>query len=112
MAKKKSYNKMYNLEDQEHIVSDEAVTDTAEVESQIEPTGHEEVPAFVMGVVVDCARLNIRTQPSIDAEVLCELPRSSEVQVDRNSDHKDWYHVRAASGIDGYCMKQFIKAKP
>ena len=109
MAKKKSYNKMYD-ENQQQIVPDEAEAIVEETEAEVnDDTIVVKAPRFVTGIIVDCLKLNVRTNPSLNASVVCELPRSSEVQVDVNADYVDWYYVRAAAGIDGYCMKQFIK---
>ena len=43
------------------------------------------------GVVVDCVKLNVRKSPAADATILAEIP--------------------VGTGIDGFCMKKFIKIK-
>lgn len=68
------------------------------------------VPEQVEGIVVNCARLNVRSAPSTDADVLCILDAMSEITIDVSKSHRDWVFVCTASGIEGYCMKQFIEA--
>lgn len=67
--------------------------------------------AKLMGVVVP-AKLNVRKQPSKDSEVLEVITKNSEVEIDL-SDNEDtmFYKVHTKSGIDGYCMTEFINIK-
>lgn len=63
------------------------------------------------GVVTDCVKLNIRKRPSSDADILTEIPVGTKVQIFDKESTKDFYHVCTATGIDGFCMKKFIKIK-
>ena len=76
--------------------TEEAVTDTEEVKQ-------------VIGVVHNCEKLNIRKKPDKDADVLCTLNSGTEVLI--NDANEDFYSVVTESGIDGYCMKQYVKVK-
>ena len=76
---------------------------------EIEP---EVAPAPVppkTGIVVDCARLNVRKKPNADAEVVCVIGRSTEVMVDEENSTRTFYKVCTEAGVEGYCMKQFIE---
>lgn len=64
-----------------------------------------------IGVVIDCVKLNVRKSPSTDAEVLAEIAVNSEVQILGKGSDKDFFHVCTAAGVDGFCMKKFIKVK-
>lgn len=79
--------------------------DVAEPE---EPVVEEPVTKTVTGTVVDCARLNVRKDPSATAPVLCMLNESTEVIVDEDNSTEDFYKVCTATGVEGYCMKDFI----
>lgn len=63
------------------------------------------------GAVVDCVKLNVRKSPAADATILAEIPVGTKVQIIDKESTKDFYHVCTATGIDGFCMKKFIKIK-
>lgn len=79
------------------------------VETKPEPVVESPKPKTVTGVVTGCMKLNVRANPKPDADVLCIIDVDSKVELDMNKSNKDWYHVRTANGVDGYCMKKFIK---
>ncbi len=68
------------------------------------------LPKTVTGVVVDCAKLNIREEPSVDAAVVCVLDVMSEIEIDAAKSDHEWFKVRTATGIEGYCMRKFVDA--
>ena len=65
----------------------------------------------VRGVVVGCFNLNVRTGPSKDFDVICEIPSDSEVEIDESESSGDFYKICTASGVEGFCMKKFIEVK-
>lgn len=76
-----------------------------------EPTFNEEViqPKTAMGVVVDCVRLNVRMEPNINSDVVCEVSRNSELLIDIDASTDEWFSVCTAAGSEGFCMKKFIE---
>ena len=71
----------------------------------------EEVDSVVVGYV-DCRnKLNVRKGPAKNAEVLCEIPNASKVQVNLGKSTLEWYHVITSAGIEGFCMKNFVAVK-
>lgn len=72
---------------------------------EIEP---EITPEPKTGIVVDCARLNVRKKPNADAEVVYVIERSDKVMIDEENSTKNFYKVCTEVGAEGYCMKQFI----
>lgn len=73
----------------------------------IEPDDQEvEMP---IGVVVDCDRLNVRSQPSPMAAVVCTVERGEQMAIDKAESTDLFYKVYAEIGAEGYCMKQYIK---
>ncbi len=68
------------------------------------------LPKTVTGVVVDCAKLNVREEPSADAAVVCVLDVMSEIEIDATKSDHEWFKVRTATGVEGYCMRKFVDA--
>lgn len=62
----------------------------------------------VMGYVDNCVRLNVRCNPSIDADVIAEIDSGTKLMIDENESTEDFYKVCTESGIEGFCMKQFV----
>ena len=120
MSKHKNNNTTYSAEEEQYPVDETVIEETTVEETSVttpeietdEPVVVEETPKFVIGVVVGCGKLNVRKQMSTTADILCELPVKSEVQVFADENNDEWYHVITASGIEGYCMKKYITVKP
>ena len=75
--------------------------------------GTEEVttePAII-GMVFNCIKLNVRKKPTKAGDVLCIIEAGTEVIIDTEKSTNTWYYVTTPSGIEGYCMKQFIEVK-
>lgn len=68
-------------------------------------------PEPITGVVDNCLRLNVREKPSIDAEILTALEAGSEVRLMKDEMENGFYKVCTASGLDGYCMCEYIVLK-
>lgn len=78
------------------------------LEEIVNPVAEEIVNGFVSG----CKRLNVRGAANKDAVVLCVINENAEVLVHRTeTESSDFYKVRTASGIEGYCMKKYITIK-
>lgn len=65
----------------------------------------------VVGVVVECAKLNVRVQPNSHASIVCVIPQGSEVTIDKAESTEEFYKVCTAAGAEGFCMKEFIELK-
>lgn len=68
------------------------------------------LPETVEGVVVGCAKLNVRAEANLFADVVCVLDASSEIEIDVNKSNNDWFYICTATGIEGYCMRRFVEA--
>ena len=77
----------------------EPVTPTPE----IEPENTE-----FLGVVTECAKLNVRKEPSMDADVVTVLLIGAEVMVDKALSTEEFYKITTETGVEGYCKKDFI----
>ena len=94
MSRRVTYEIKVNSED-EVVVKD--ITETEELSN---PT---------MGIVSDCKKLRVRNYPELEANVICEIEVGSKVVIDENKSTEEFYKVCTETGIDGYCMKRFIK---
>ena len=92
---KNDYTQYTNKREKEFI-EEETILD---IEAKPEPA---------IGLVVDCNMLNVRKEPSIESEVLCEISWSTELMVYEDESTDEFYKICTASGIEGYCMKKFI----
>lgn len=86
-------------------------TDTAEVAEPIEiaEPAIETAPAPKIGRVFGCTSLNVRKAPKTNAVVICTINCHAEVEIDELESTEDFYKICTASGIEGYCMKKFIR---
>ena len=88
------------------------VTDiTEEIEEEIEELATEQVSESIIGIVIDCKRLRVRNAPGLDSDVICEIEAGSIVEIDEVNSTEEFYKVCTETGIDGYCMKKFIKVE-
>ena len=93
------------------------VEDITEVEESVMESveGYEQDPEteqkseFIVGIVIDCSRLRVRSYPELDANVICEIDAGAQVVIDNAESTEDFYKVCTETGIDGYCMQKFIK---
>ena len=95
-------------------------TEETKVESTLEPVEPEATekvedkltPKIRKGVVTNCERLNIRTNPSLTAAIDTVIEKGTEVEI--TDSNGDFYFVRkdpTAEGFNGWCMKKFITIK-
>lgn len=68
----------------------------------------EEETKQVTGVVVDCMKLNVRSAPNRNAEVIYALNAGDRVLIEEGNSTKEYYNVYTAAGIEGYCAKEYI----
>ena len=78
-----------------------------ELVSDPEPSVEPENRKF--GKISNCKKLNVRKLPSRDAEIVSELVEGSEVMIDEKESTALFYKICTEHGIEGYCMKDFIK---
>lgn len=61
------------------------------------------------GFVNGCEKLNVRTNPTIDSEVVEIINESDEVTI--KDVVNEWYSVTTKDGNEGYCMSKYITVK-
>ena len=91
----------------EESIEGQIVIPEVEPEPDPEPSVEPENQKF--GKVSNCKKLNIRKLPSRDAEIVSELIEGSEVMIDEKESTALFYKICTEHGIEGYCMKNFIK---
>lgn len=69
----------------------------------------ENIEPAMIGVVSDCKKLNVREAPSKSAEVVAKIVVGTELMIEKEESTPDWYKVWTPSGIEGFCMRQFVK---
>lgn len=85
-------------------IVEEPVAEVADVVTE------EKVP--VIGVVVNCQKLRVRSEASANADnTVIILDALSEVTVDEDASTEDFYKVCTVAGVEGFCMKKFIALK-
>lgn len=62
----------------------------------------------LIGLVGNCARLNVREEPSTTVNVVAVLEAGSEVQLTSEESVNGFYKVTTADGREGYCMCDYI----
>ena len=99
---KQNYNKM-SAPKEEPVVEKEAIEETVAEEVVAE------VPAKCetkKGVIANCVKVNVRSEPNLNASVVKVLNKGDSVVVDLSKSTDDFYAID-----DGFCMKQYITIK-
>lgn len=61
-----------------------------------------------MQVITKASNLNVRKGPGMDYEIAGKAAHNSTVQLIRKAD-ENWYLIRTAEGLEGYCSKSYLK---
>lgn len=64
-----------------------------------------------IGVVIDCLRLNIRKEPSMNAEIITVANALDELEIDLDNSVDGWLAVCTAFGMEGFCMRKFVTTR-
>ena len=110
---KTNYNKM-SAEPKEDVKKEiEQTVDAPEV--TVDVTVNEDAPQVaktnLIGVVVNCERLNVRQNSNIKSTSIGIITKGTEVEIFEESSTEDFYSVVTPDGLNGYCMKQYISVK-
>lgn len=112
-SKKKSKDEATNVTETEVNVSEMTVNRVVEsprIDDLISTAAEVKMePKLTTGIVTGCSKLNVRSEPETTADILCVLNSGSEVKIDRANSTEEWFKITNAAGIDGYCMRKFVK---
>lgn len=95
-------------------VPEQVIEPVVEIVENVEPVENVETAKTVAlhyGLVVNCAKLNIREQPNPYGNVLCTIPHGAKVSFDPKKSTWNFYKVCTEHGIEGYCMKKYIEVE-
>lgn len=104
-----SFVKDAAVSENDFVTTVSAPAEPAEIKMESPKIETPKTTKHASGVVFDCTKLNVRSDPSIDADILAVLNANSEVEIDLAKSTKEWFKIITAAGIDGYCMRKFIK---
>ena len=107
---RKEYNKSQTDKVEEELVEelDERIEDNEEAEEEKQQEETQNQPEPVYGVVHNCEKLNVRKRHSKDSEIVFVLNEGSEISIDEENSTEEWYSITHVSGVEGFCMKQFV----
>lgn len=63
----------------------------------------------VMVQVINCASLNVRTQPDIHSEIICSAVKGEKLMLESDGTTDQWAHIYNDYGIEGYVVRDYIK---
>lgn len=103
---KKNYDKTETIEQVEQVeIPVETPVETKSVEP-VEPIKPEPIEG-----TVNCEKLNVRSDSTIDSDPVGVINRDSKVFIYENESTDEFYKVCTATGLEGYCMKKFISVQ-
>lgn len=80
-----------------------------EIELVVEAESSVPVEPTKIGKVFGCKKLNVRDLPSKASNIVTEIFEGVELMIDEKGSTALFYKVCTEHGIEGYCMKEFIK---
>ena len=89
----------------EFMLNDEETKEVAVEMTELEPE------EYLLGVVSNCKKLNVREAPSKESDSLGVIACGTEVMITPSTSTEEFYSVCTESGIEGFCVKQFINLK-
>lgn len=101
-----NYNKYANQKFAKNDANNKPeLEETATVEEVIEKE------VVLVGVVANCGILNVREKPAITTDVIGTIKRDTEVKIIESESTDEFYKVITSSGMEGFCMKEYITIK-
>lgn len=92
-------------------VNTEVVVEPVEVKMEVDTVDTVTLPSEVTGVVVNCSKLNIRSEASRNGKVVTIVNSGSTLYIDTIKSDNEWLCVCTDDGVIGYCMRQYVDAK-
>ena len=91
-------------------VTEEVEEEIAEVNESEEVTKEatKEADSTVVGYVSGCFKLNIREEGYPGANVVCVVPEKTALLIEVAESNDEWYKVYTETGMEGFCMKQYV----
>lgn len=106
----KNYNQMSkkNCDKTEQVETPiETPIDETPIETEpVEPAKPEPIEG-----TVNCEKLNVRSDATVDSEPVGVINRDSKVFIYEDESTEEFYKVCTATGLEGYCVKKFISVQ-
>ena len=75
----------------------------------VDQTEFEPVPTKpIDGIVSGCKKLNVRIKPSTAGDIVCVVAEGTTLMIDPSESTDKWFKVYTETGVEGYCMKNFV----
>ena len=84
------------------------VNESEEVEEEVTEEATKEADSTVVGYVSGCLKLNIREEGYLGANVVCVVPEKTALLIEVAESNDEWYKVYTETGMEGFCMKQYV----
>ena len=81
--------------------AEETVEETVEEVTEVEEKSTE-----VAFGKVNCSKLNVRKEPSINSVPLCIIEHGTRMEI--SEFNGEWVKILTSDGVSGYCMRKFI----
>lgn len=86
-------------------------TETTETTETPETTETEPTKPESIDGVVNCTKLYVRSDATVDSDPVGIIDRDSKVFIYEDESTEEFYKVCTATGLEGYCMKKFISVQ-
>ena len=84
------------------------VNESEEVTKEVTKEATKEADSTVVGYVSGCLKLNIREEGYLGANVVCVVPEKTALLIEVAESNDEWYKVYTETGMEGFCMKQYV----
>lgn len=85
-------------------IVEEAVVESGEQTVEEAPKKETKV-----GVVAHCLKVNLRSEAITGNNIITVLPAGTALVIDEDETTDKFYKVTTETGLEGYCMRQFIE---
>ena len=86
---------------------EEEITEVNESE-EVTKEATKEADSTVVGYVSGCLKLNIREEGYPGANIVCVVPEKTALLIEVAESNDEWYKVYTETGMEGFCMKQYV----
>ena len=86
--------------------SNETMNEAEETTNEVEKESEEDIKS---GIIDGCKKLYIRKEPSKNSEPVSIVEEGSELAIDITHSTDDFYKVITLNGIEGFCVKEYVK---
>ena len=62
-----------------------------------------------VGIVAHCLKVNLRSEAITGNNIITVLPAGTALVIDEDETTDKFYKVTTETGLEGYCMRQFIE---